>query len=128
MHDDTDLGRQEPRGCRHIYGDPASETWRFCQRTIKPGGRPGDPSHPPYCEWHTRQALQATTEAARRNYLKFLERVAEGDSGWSNSPEYAGFGGSAATTQAAHRAAESDNLVPVDVHVKIANRKGFSHG
>jgi hypothetical protein len=110
MCENSDLGRQEPRGCRHIYGDPASEDWRFCQRTIAPGGRPGDPSHPPYCAWHTKVALQPTTEAAKRNFLKFLNRIAAGE-------EETMYDMRSATWQ----------LVPTDVYVKI-NRVPLNTG
>lgn len=138
MCETSDLGRQEPRGCRHVYGDPATENWHFCQRAIKPGGRPGDPSHPPYCEGHTKTHLQATTEAARRNYLRFMERIALGDGfgrqeTWHptrghyppGQQDYAEtlFSGGGGTPNN-----ETDNLVPVDVHLTLANRRGSSHG
>lgn len=114
------LGRQEPTGCRYIYGDPQTETWHFCQRTIADGGRPGDPNKPPYCVRHKRVTLMATSEAQRRNFLKFMERLAEGDTGWA-------FGlNGAPLSQASHLAAETDNLVPVDVRLHLAN-KGLSH-
>jgi hypothetical protein len=124
---ETHLGRQEPRGCRHIYGDPATEDWRFCQRKIAPGGRLGDPSHPPYCAWHTKAALQPTTEAAKRNFLKFVERMASGADYWVVSAHHS-LDHDAVLAVAKHLSGESDNLVPVDVHVKIANRKGILHG
>lgn len=50
----TDLGRQEPKGCRFIYGDPAQRGWHYCQRTIVNGAKPGDAQHPPYCAHHTK--------------------------------------------------------------------------
>lgn len=48
------LGRQEPKGCRYIYGDPGFGDWHFCQRTIVEGGVAGDARHPPYCSHHHR--------------------------------------------------------------------------
>lgn len=50
----NDLGRQEPRGCRYVYGDPGAGEWHFCQRTITPGGAPGKAATPPYCARHTK--------------------------------------------------------------------------
>lgn len=50
----NDLGRQEPRGCRFIYGDPGDGEWHFCQRGLLKGARLGDATHPPYCARHTK--------------------------------------------------------------------------
>jgi len=100
------LGRQEPKGCRYIYGDPATEDWRFCQRTIAPGGRPGDANKPPYCAWHVKVVLEKHTEARRRAYQKFLDRVAQSDEGVMYDGRSAFWG-----------------LIPVDMYVK-----GFNTG
>lgn len=54
----SDLGRQEPRGCRFIYGDPGESGWHYCQRTIIEGGKMGDAQHPPYCARHTKVCVQ----------------------------------------------------------------------
>lgn len=48
------LGRQDPQGCRFIYGDPGAGDWHYCGRAMAPGGKLGDVTHPPYCERHTK--------------------------------------------------------------------------
>lgn len=54
MCDSSDLGRQEPRGCRYVYGDPGSGEWHYCQGTVAEGGKAGDAQRPPYCAHHTK--------------------------------------------------------------------------
>jgi hypothetical protein len=72
----SQLGRQEPRGCRFIYGHPGEGDWHYCQRHLAVAARAGDPAHPPYCAHHTKVALKPETEAARRSRARFLERMA----------------------------------------------------
>lgn len=81
MCEKHDLGRQEPAGCRYVYGDPGTPDWHFCQRQLVDGARPGDANNPPYCARHKRVTLEARTPAKLKAYEKFLERIAQSDEG-----------------------------------------------
>lgn len=72
----SDLGRQEPRGCRYVYGDPGAPGWHYCQRSIAEGGKPGDAAHPPYCTRHTKVALEPISAAKAASRARYLERLA----------------------------------------------------
>lgn len=107
-----DLGRQEPRGCRFIYGDPAM-TWHFCQRTIAAGGKPGDSQNPPYCVHHVKVCVPPLTPSMRRARIAYLEHMAKSED-IKLDPSAAGWG--------------AFGTVPADVFVKFNRTQGeFSH-
>jgi len=54
----TDLGEQEPKGCRFVHGDPGSGIWFYCQAPIVKGGKAGDVNNPPYCRLHRDICIQ----------------------------------------------------------------------
>lgn len=102
------LGRQEPKGCRYIYGDPGDGDWHFCQRTIVEGGVAGDARHPPYCSHHHR----ICTVPLDHNYLsRYLKAGTFGDYTMQPCPENRGDG----------------QRMPVDFLLKITPTGALSH-
>jgi hypothetical protein len=53
----SDLGPQEPRGCRYVFGDPGVNDWHYCQAPLPSKARLGDVLNPPYCATHTKLLL-----------------------------------------------------------------------
>lgn len=106
MCDDSDLGRQNPVGCRYIYGDPGVEGWHYCQRNIAPGGKPGSVTNPPYCDRHTRVCRVIGRAYSERSFA-WADRDVLFQSAWAALAE--------------------GEAVPLDIQLQLNRTGAFSH-